>query len=125
MKKTLAEKTQIVRADHCNDISFAVTLLSLLSENFFSGSTANLNKATKRDLGEHLVDFYDQISNLLTIAICILANYERDLDAAQGIESDAVKIHKEYLKAVYGLTEDTDPAGEHPAKERTSDHEGY
>ena len=55
-----------------------------------------------------------------------------DMDAAQGIKTDAVLIRKKYLCEIYGLTEDTAPAGNiltsdgpiHTHKERTSGHEG-
>ena len=37
---------------------------------------------------------------------------DTDLDAASDVKSDAVSIRKKFMCEIYGLTEDTDPAGE-------------
>lgn len=133
MKKTGDDRCQWVFAFHETTIDEVACLLSVLADDFFSKVPDSMSESERTILKNKLLYNYQTIATILNLAISLLSDMNTDMDAAQGIKTDAVLIRKRYLCEIYGLTEDAAPAGNiltadgpiHTHKERTSEHEGY
>ena len=132
MKKTGDDRCQWAFAFHETTIDEVACLLSVLADDFFSKAPDSMSESERTILKNELLYNYQTITTILNLAINLLSVMNTDMDAAQGIKTDAVIIRKKYLCKIYDLTEDTAPAGNiltadgpiHTHKERTSDHEG-
>ena len=71
-----------------------------------------MSESERTILKNKLLYNYQTIATILNLAISLLSDMNTDMDAAQGIKTDAVLIRKRYLCEIYDLTEDTAPAGE-------------
>lgn len=115
MKKTHAERLQLAQAYHSTTTYEVGCLLSLLADDFFSSASPDkLSPDDRKLLMARLQCNYSTITSILNIAISILDDMNADLDAAEDTPSTAATIKKETLCAIYGLTEDTDPADANP-----------
>lgn len=115
MKKTGDDRCQWAFAFHETTIDEVACLLSVLSDEFFSKVPDSMSESERTILKNKLLYNYQTIATILNLAISLLSDINTDMDAAQGIKTDAVLIRKKYLCKIYGLTEDTDAplAGEH------------
>ena len=113
MKKTHAERQQFAYSYHETTIHEVVTLLSILSDDFFSRDPDFMSNDERIRLKDNLLYSHKTISTVLNIAINILGSMDADLDAASDVDSAAARNRKAMLCIVYGLTEDAAPAGEH------------
>lgn len=133
MKKTGDDRCQWAFAFHETTIDEVACLLSVFSDEFFSKVPDSMSESERTILKNKLLYNHQTIATILNLAISLLSDMNTDMDAAQGIKTDAVLIRKRYLCEIYGLTEDAAPAGNiltadgpiHTHKERTSEHERY
>lgn len=113
MKKIGDDRCQWAFAFHETTIEEVACLLSVLSDEFFSKVPDSMSESERTILKNELLCNYQTITIILNLAINLLSVMNTDMDAAQDIKTDAVIIRKKYLCKIYGLTEDTDLAGEH------------
>lgn len=106
MKKTNEQRITIARDYHCGAIERALQLVGLLVDSYFSSAPEFMTKEEERLLEAQLMVGYNTIAAVLTAVYDILVNLETDLDAARGLNTTGVRIRRETLKAIYGLTED-------------------
>ena len=122
MKKTGDDRCQWAFAFHETTINEVACLLSVLADDFFSKVPDSMSESEKTILKNELLYNYQTITTILNLAINLLSVMNTDMDAAQGIKTDAVIIRKKYLCKIYDLTEDTSPAGENPDSCRSNTH---
>lgn len=110
MKKTKEQRITIARDYHCGAIERALQLVGLLIDSYFNSAPEFMNKEEERLLEAQLMIGYNTIVAGLNTVYDILVNLETDLDAARGLNTTGVRIRRETLKAIYGLTEDKEEA---------------
>lgn len=110
MKQSTERRTRIAEEYHCGDIGRARQLLGLLQDDFFTWDRKLLTAEKRLQLDQQLLAHYDAIVAVLDTVNDILSNVEVDMDAAAGIETEAARIRKAHLCAIYGLTEDKEAA---------------
>ena len=112
MQKTEEQRLSIVSDYYCGAIGRARRILAMLIDNFFSMGVEYLTEEETRILELQLIAQYDVIEAVLNTVNDILFTLETDLDAASGIKTKCTEHRKNILCCIYGLTEDTAPAGE-------------
>lgn len=106
MKKTNEQRITIARDYHCGAIERARRLVGLLVETYFSSAPDFMNEEEERFMKAYIWAGYETIAAGLNTVCDILFAMENDLDAARGLNTTGVRIRRETLKAIYGLTED-------------------
>lgn len=110
MKKTNEQRVRIAQDYHTESIGRARRLTALLLDDFFSRGLEYLTPEEQHLLEMNLLSNYDTIAAVLNTVCDILFDLETDLDAASGLNTTVVRIRRETLKAIYGLTEDKEEA---------------
>lgn len=110
MKKTNEQRVRIAQDYHTGSIGRARRLVALLVDTYFSSAPDFMNKEEERLLEAQLMAGYETIAAGLNTVCDILFDLETDLDAARGLNTTGVRIRRETLKAIYGLTEDKEAA---------------